>query len=264
MEILNALVLFVMGILAGIVNAAVGSGSLLTLPVLLALGVPPGVAVRTNTIGMSFATIASVLGFRKEIAAEKSHLGPLSITTILCASVGSILLLLSPSTALDVVVPILIIVALVLVVGQPHLATWLNKRREAEPRKQTGPVGAAYENPWLVAPMGAAAIYGGYFTAAQGVLYMGILGITTSRSMKAVNPVKNLMQLYVNATAALVYLVAFLFFDARVWWVGVAILAAGGIIGGYVGSHVAKRLPNSVLRAAIVVVALVALVRQFA
>ncbi|ANP27533.1 putative permease [Mycobacteroides abscessus subsp. abscessus] len=71
MEILSVLLLFVMGILAGIVNAAVGSGSLLTLPVLLALGVPPGVAVRTNTIGMSFATIASVLGFRKEIAAEK-------------------------------------------------------------------------------------------------------------------------------------------------------------------------------------------------
>ncbi|ANP27532.1 hypothetical protein DAD186_09820 [Dermabacter vaginalis] len=124
-------------------------------------------------------------------------------------------------------------------------------------------MGAAYESPWLVAPMGAAAIYGGYFTAAQGVLYMGILGITTSRSMKDVNPVKNLTQLYVNATAALVYLVAFVFFDAPVWWVGVAILAFGGMIGGYVGSHLAKRLPNSVLRATIVVVALVALVRQF-
>ena len=87
---LSALLLFVMGILAGIVNAAVGSGSLLTLPVLLALGVPPGVAVRTNTIGMSFATIASVLGFRKEIAAEKRHLVPLSITTIVSASAGSV------------------------------------------------------------------------------------------------------------------------------------------------------------------------------
>lgn len=263
MEILSVLLLFVMGILAGIVNAAVGSGSLLTLPVLLALGVPPGVAVRTNTIGMSFATITSVLGFRKEIAAEKAHLTPLSITTILCASAGSILLLLSPSRALDIVVPILIIVALILVIGQPSLTAWLKKRRETEPNEPTGPVGAAYESPWLVAPMGAAAIYGGYFTAAQGVLYMGILGITTSRSMKDVNPVKNLTQLYVNATAALVYLVAFVFFDAPVWWVGVAILAFGGMIGGYVGSHLAKRLPNSVLRATIVVVALVALVRQF-
>ncbi|WP_279065087.1 sulfite exporter TauE/SafE family protein [Dermabacter hominis] len=110
---------------------------------------------------------------------------------------------------------------------------------------------------------GAAAVYGGYFTAAQGVLYMGILGIATSRSMKDVNPVKNLMQLYVNATAAIVYLVAFVFFDAHVWWASVVILAEGGMIGGYVGSHVAKRLPNSVLRATIVVVALVALVRQF-
>ena len=72
MEPLSLIVLLVMGTLAGAINAAVGSGSLLTLPVLMALGIPPGVAVRTNTVGMLFSTIGSVVGYRKEIDQEEN------------------------------------------------------------------------------------------------------------------------------------------------------------------------------------------------
>ena len=81
MEPLSLVVLLVMGTVAGAINAAVGSGSLLTLPVLLALGIPPGVAVRTNTVGMLFSTIGSVLGYRREIASEKHELPPLVIVS---------------------------------------------------------------------------------------------------------------------------------------------------------------------------------------
>lgn len=294
MDLWSALFLLAMGILAGIVNSAVGSGSLLTLPVLLALGVPPGIAVRTNTIGMCFSAFGAALGFRKEIAAEKGNLGPLSLVTIVSAALGSVLLLISPTSTLDMVVPILIVVALILVIAQPKIVAALNARRarradtarpsstnsarpssdDADPAslapsdttntlQQTGPVGAAYRRPELLLPMGAAAVYGGYFTAAQGILYMGILGATTGRDMKAVNPVKNLLSLYVNITAAVVYLIAHFFFGAEILWTAVAILAVGGLLGGFAGSHVAKALPNSVLRGVIVVVALVALVRQF-
>lgn len=286
MDLWSALFLLAMGILAGIVNSAVGSGSLLTLPVLLALGVPPGIAVRTNTIGMCFSAFGAALGFRKEIAAEKGNLGPLSLVTIVSAALGSVLLLISPTSTLDMVVPILIVVALILVIAQPKIVAALNARRarradtarpssdNADPAslapsdttntlQQTGPVGAAYRRPELLLPMGAAAVYGGYFTAAQGILYMGILGATTGRDMKAVNPVKNLLSLYVNITAAVVYLIAHFFFGAEILWTAVAILAVGGLLGGFAGSHVAKALPNSVLRGVIVVVALVALVRQF-
>ncbi|MCL6422676.1 sulfite exporter TauE/SafE family protein [Brachybacterium sp. JHP9] len=265
-----------MGVLAGIINAAVGSGSLLTLPVLLAIGVPPGVAVRTNTIGMVFSTIGSVIGYRREIAEESrtSRLLPLLATTLVCAATGSVLLLISPGRALEFVVPVLIVVALVLVLLQPRIARSLARRRAADSAAdgaaaQNESQGAlagpdAYSSPALLASMGAASLYGGYFTAAQGVLYLGVLGAFTGRPMKSVNAVKNLLSLIVNATAAVVYLLAFAVTGAEIIWAASAAIAVGSLIGGYAGSHLAKRLPEGVLRGIIVLVAVVALIRQLA
>ncbi|SES27201.1 sulfite exporter TauE/SafE family protein [Corynebacterium cystitidis] len=258
MDALTTPLLFTMAMLAGIINSAIGSGSLLTLPVLLSLGVPPGVAVRTNTIGMTVTSIGSVLGYRKEIARELPHLTPITLFTILGATSGSILLLLSPSEALDFVIPILIVVALLMVIFQPRLARWANKDKTVQ---EHGPVGNAYRRPSIIAPMSLASVYGGYFTAAQGILYMAILGVGTGRSFKDVNPVKNYLSLFVNVTAAAVYIIAY-FMGAQVLWGYVLVIAAGGLIGGFLGSSIAKRLPNGVFRLLIVVVALVALVRQ--
>lgn len=279
-----------MGVLAGIINAAVGSGSLLTLPVLLALGLAPGTAVRSNTLGMVFSTIGSVIGYRREIRAERSRRpGALVATALICSGIGSCLLLISPSSALQVVVPILIVVALALVILQPRIAAAIARRREARsaadaaqaggtgvgtaPAIEPGPVAGTavgpepvtdpgYRSPALLGAMGAASLYGGYFTAAQGILYLGILGSFTGRPMRAVNAMKNLLSLVVNATAAAVYLVAHLAFGAEVAWSASAAIAVGSLIGGYAGSHLAKRLPENALRGAIVVVALVALARQ--
>ncbi|MGY5766363.1 sulfite exporter TauE/SafE family protein [Brachybacterium sp. DNPG3] len=281
MELQSLLVLLVMGTLAGAINAAVGSGSLLTLPVLLALGVPPGTAVRTNTIGILFSTIGSVVGFRREIAAEGRALRPLLLTTAVFAMLGSILLLLSPSDALDVVVPILIVVALVMVVSQKKVVALLRERQERRDARRAG-IGDAdtgdadtggadagdgrerspYRSPALIGAMGAASVYGGYFTAAQGILYLGVLGTFTGKPMGKVNHVKNLASLVVNAAAALVYLVAHLAFGAEIVWVATAAIAVGALVGGYFGAHLAKRMPEWLLRGIIVAVALFALARQ--
>lgn len=275
MEPVSLIILFVMGTLAGAINAAVGSGSLLTLPVLLALGIPPGVAVRTNTVGILFSTIGSVVGYRKEIAAEQKDLGPLMVVVAVTATLGSVLLLVSPSEALDVVVPVLIVLALVMVVFQKRITGMVRaagQRRAARRARRRGrtPVetGAAgepspYRSPGLLGAMGAASVYGGYFTAAQGILYLGVLGATTGRSMGAVNSVKNLASLVVNLAAAIVYVVAYFALGAEVIWVATAAIAVGALLGGYFGAHLAKKLPDAVLRGVIVVVALFALVRQF-
>lgn len=259
--------LFVMGILAGMINAAVGSGSLLTLPVLLAVGIAPGTAVRTNTIGMMFSTIGSVVGYRREIAAERSNrIGPLLATTLVFAACGSCLLLVVPGGALEFVVPVLIVVALLLVVFQRRITAAIGRHRahRADARPEGPPSSrSVYRSPGLLGSMSAASLYGGFFTAAQGVLYLGILGAFTGRPMTSVNAMKNLLSLIVNVTAAVVYLVAHLVWGAEVVWSGSLAIAVGSLIGGYAGSHVAKRLPESVMRAVIVVVALVALARQF-
>ena len=280
MEPLSLLVLLVMGVVAGAINAAVGSGSLLTLPVLMALGLPPGVAVRTNTVGMFFSTVGSVLGYRREIAEERRHLTPLVLTALLGASAGALLLLTSPAEALDVVVPVLIVVALALVVLQKPLTTALRSRSEnrAEHRAaadESGTEGATdagasadgserspLRSPALVGSIGAASVYGGYFTAAQGVLYLGILGVFTGRPMGSVNSVKNLLSLCVNLAAALIYMIAFFVVDAQVVWAASAAIAVGSLLGGFFGAHLAKRLPEWALRGVIVVVALAALFRE--
>lgn len=286
-------VLLLMGTLAGMINAAVGSGSLLTLPVLLALGVAPGTAVRTNTLGILFSTIGSVAGYRREIAAERAahRIGPLLATTLVCSALGSCLLLVSPSEALDVVVPVLIVLALVLVVSQKRITRAIAALRErrsaragvaegapggAEHVREGAPGGASgareggaegarggmYTSPALLASMGAASMYGGYFTAAQGILYLGVLGAFTGRAMTSINAMKNLLSLLVNATAVAVYLAAHWIWGAPIVWEAAAAIAVGALAGGYGGSHLAKRLPESAMRGVIVVVALVALVRQ--
>jgi uncharacterized membrane protein YfcA len=288
-EPLSLLVLLVMGVVAGGINAAVGSGSLLTLPVLLAVGIPPGVAVRTNTVGMFFSTVGSVLGYRREIDAERPHLTPLVLTATLGASAGALLLLASPASALDVVVPVLIVVALALVVFQKPLTAALHSassrradRREAQARQEralaegSAAADAASEStassaaeqrsplrsPALVGSLGAASVYGGYFTAAQGVLYLGILGVFTGRSMGSVNGVKNLMSLCVNLAAALIYVIAFFALGTEIVWLASLAIAVGAMLGGFFGAHLAKRLPEWALRGVIVVVALFALVRE--
>lgn len=277
MEPLSLFILLAMGTLAGAINAAVGSGSLLTLPVLLALGIPPGTAVRTNTLGILFSTFGSVAGYRREIAREWKHLGPLTLVVAICATAGAGLLLVSPSSALDVVVPVLIVVALVMVVFQKPFTRAIRARQERRPgRAETNPAadaipeaaatsaaeGSPYRSPGLIGAMGAASVYGGYFTAAQGILYLGVLGIGTGRSMGGVNAVKNLASCVVNLAASLVYLLAFFLWDAEVVWIATAAIAIGALVGGYFGAHLAKRMPEWLLRGIIVVVALVALVRQ--
>lgn len=263
MDPLSLLVLLIMGTLAGAINAAVGSGSLLTLPVLLALGIPPGTAVRTNTIGILFSTIGSVTGYRREIAAEGRALVPLIVTTAVLAATGSVLLLLSPSDALDVVVPVLIVVALLMVVFQKRVTRAISARRER--RAAAAPAAAEqspYRSPALLAAMGGASVYGGYFTAAQGILYLGVLGAFTGRPMGRVNHVKNLASLVVNGAAATVYLVAHVVLGVEIVWIATAAIAVGALLGGYFGAHLAKKLPEGVLRGIIVLVAIVALVRQ--
>lgn len=260
MDPLSLLVLLIMGTLAGAINAAVGSGSLLTLPVLLALGIPPGTAVRTNTIGILFSTIGSVTGYRREIAAEGRTLVPLVVTTAVLAATGSVLLLLSPSDALDVVVPVLIVLALLLVVLQKPITRAIAARRAGRVSAERS--GGPYRSPALLAAMGGASVYGGYFTAAQGILYLGVLGAFTGKPMGEVNHVKNLASLVVNAAAATVYLVAHVVLGVEIVWIATAAIAVGALLGGYFGAHLAKKLPEGVLRGIIVVVAIVALVRQ--
>lgn len=246
---LEMLAVLVAGMAAGTINTVVGSGTLITFPVLLAFGLPPVTANVSNTIGLVPGSISGVIGYRRELAGQGARLARLGVASLVGGLIGAVLLLRLPEGAFAAIVPVLIILALVLVVVQPRLSRWVARRREREAAPEHG-------GPVLFGAVCATGVYGGYFGAAQGVLLMGLLGVFVHDDMQRLNAVKNVLALIVNAVAAVFFLVV-----AEVSWEAVGLIAAGSIVGGQIGAKVGRRLPPAVLRGVIVVVGLVAVVR---
>ncbi|WP_424528461.1 sulfite exporter TauE/SafE family protein [Sphaerisporangium viridialbum] len=235
------------GFAAGGINAVVGSGSLITFPTLLALGYPPIVANVSNNVGLVAGNVTGVLGYRAELKGQRERLLRLAVGSMLGSLAGGLLLLSLPAKAFQVIVPILIALACVLVVAQPRLNAWLSKRQDS-PHPHGGP--------WLWLGVFGAGVYGGYFGAAQGVVLIGLLGIFLDEHLQRVNAAKNVLSLVVNSTAAILFALI-----APVDWWAVLLVSLGSLVGGFLGARVGRRLPALVLRGLIVCVGIVAIIK---
>ncbi|MEB7503479.1 sulfite exporter TauE/SafE family protein [Arthrobacter koreensis] len=251
----DALVLFA-GLWAGTINAIVGSGTLVTFPVLVALGYAPVAATISNAMGLVAGNIAGSWGYRRELAGLGGTLLRLLPASILGGVTGAWLLLHLPEDVFGTVAPFLIVVALLFIIFQPRLQSWVRER--AARLEETGDVREGPGRPsWqLTVLIFLAGIYGGYFVAAQGILLVGILGIFLHGTLQNANAVKNILVLGVNVVAASSYL---LFAFDRIIWPVVALIAVGSLIGGFIGAAVGRRLPPVALRTVIVLLGLVAL-----
>ena len=230
----------VAGLAAGTINAAVGSGTLITFPVLLAVGYPPVTANVSNSLGLAFGSVSGAVGYRAELRGQRSRLLRFGTAAGLGGALGAGLLLWLPSAAFEAVVPVLIIAALVLVIAQPVIARWLaNHRAECAPKEGALLHGALF----------AAGVYGGYFGAAQGVLLVGLLGILLDESLQRINGIKNVLTAVANLVSGVVFV-----FIADVDWLVVLVIAVSSVIGGQLGAKVGRRLPSVVLRGLIVLV----------
>jgi uncharacterized protein len=241
---LDGLAVFAAAVAAGCANVVVGSGTLVTFPTLVALGYPPVVANVSNTVGLVPGSAAGSVGYRRELAGQRSRVCWLAAAPVLGALIGGLLLLRLPPEVFRLVVPALIGIACVLVIVQPKLASWLSRRR-----------GHPHGGPLLWLGVFATGVYGGYFGAAQGVLLLALLGIFLDEDLQRVNGLKNVLAMLVNATAAVLFVVV-----AHVDWTIVACVAVGSTLGGLLGASVGRRLPPAVLRAVVVGVGLVAIV----
>jgi uncharacterized protein len=236
------------GIAAGTVNAIVGSGSLITFPVLLFLGYPPLVANVSNTIGLAPGSAAGAYGYRRELIGQRTRVVRLALAGAVGSLLGAALLLSLPPSLFGQIVPVLILGATSLVAVQPSLSRWLAARRTTERNVSVDSGG-----PLLAAGVVGAGIYGGYFGAALGIVLMALFGLGIGDDIQRLNGLKNSVAAAINTTAALVFL-AVAPFDPRV----VVALAIGATIGGLLGSSVGRRLSPTSLRAAILVVGLIA------
>ena len=244
---LEAGLVFVAGVGAGTINTVVGSGTLITFPVLLSLGLSPLTANVTNTLGLVPGSFVGAYGYRDRLTGQRGLVLRLGAASLIGALIGATLLLALPAAAFKTIVPALIALSLVLVVAGPRINRRLAGRGNGSE--------AAPSRPLWGATVGAGA-YGGYFGAAQGVLLMGLLSALHGGDVQRNNAVKNILAGTANLVAAVVFVTL-----ARPDWWGVALVAAGSTVGGLIGARVGRRLRPGVLRGLIVGVGLVAIVQ---
>jgi uncharacterized membrane protein YfcA len=235
------------GLSAGAINTLVGSGTLITFPVLLAFGYAPVTANVSNTIGLVPGSVSGAIGYRRELAGQRSRALRLGTMSVLGGLTGAVLLLLLPSSAFKAIVPVFIALALVLTVMQPRISVWLVKREIDLDHSRS-----------ILTPLAVylTGIYGGYFGAAQGIMLLAILGVALAQDLQRTNALKNVLAGLTNGVAGLYFV-----FAAHVEWGPAAIIAAGSIVGAQLGARYGRRLPPSALRAVIVVVGIFAIVR---
>jgi uncharacterized protein len=226
------------GIGAGIFNGVAGGGSLISFPVLLALGYPALTANITNTVGIWPGYVASAAGYRREIGDQTQRLVRLTPVALAGGIAGALLLLTTSPATFDRIVPWLVLGAAALFAAQPVLRRALD--RAGHPR--TRPV-------LLVAGVFGASVYGGYFGAAMGVMLLAVLGLALPVSLAHTSGLRAVLSMIVNGIAAVVFLV-----HGGLAWEAVGLLAAGSLVGGYAGARLALALPVPALRIVVVVI----------
>ncbi|MEV6847397.1 sulfite exporter TauE/SafE family protein [Actinoplanes sp. NPDC051411] len=250
---MHYVLLVLAGIAAGTVNAIAGGGSLITFPSLIATGLPTVDANVTNSVSVFPGYVSSVFGSRADLAGQGARVRAIVPTSLIGSIGGCALLLLTPARAFEVIVPFLVLGAAFVLAFQDRLRALVGHPREMSPRRAT----------WtLQGVVLVGAIYGGYFGAALGVMYVAALALILDEPLKRINALKNVL----STAVGLVTVIVFAIF-ANVHWGAALTLAPATILGGYAGAKVARRLPPRVLRYLIVtfgtVVGLILLYRAF-
>jgi len=246
MDIGEIVAIALAGTAAGTINTVVGSGTLVTFPLLLAFGYAPVTANVSNTIGLVPGSVSGSIGYRRELAGQGGVAVRLGLMSVLGGVTGAVLLLLLPASAFKDVVPVFIAVAVVLTVLQPRLN-----------RRLAGHVATRSRRVVALTPLAVyiTGVYGGYFGAGQGILLLAIFGVMLPQGLQRSNALKNVLAGTVNGVAG-VYFV----FAAHVEWAPAAIIAATSIVGAQIGARYGRRLHPNALRALIVVVGVAAIV----
>ncbi len=241
----EVLLVAVAGLLCGAVNAMAGGGSLLLFPALVATGMGTLAANVTNSVSTWPGYLGSSYGFREELGDQRHRLPKLAAVTVAGSLTGCVVLLVTPENAFDAVVPVLLVVAAGLLALQPAVARRAAQRPMPAGRHDVAQLSAVF----------LASVYGGYFGAALGVIFLAVLGLTIAEPLRRLNGLKAGLSV-VDATVSVVVFSLF----GPVQWSAVAVAAPAALVGGYVGARVARRINERVLRGVVVVFALAAAV----
>lgn len=237
---LSTALLFLSAFLAGAVNAIAGGGTLLTFPSLLSF-LNPVAANATSTMALLPGSLASGLGYRKELAECRQTLFLLLPPSLFGGIAGSLLLIRMPERIFASLVPWLLILASVLLLVQRPLMRFVG----AQPHKEPG-VGTVMTIVFFQFLVG---VYGGYFGAGIGILMLSSLAFTGLPDIHQMNAVKSILAATMNGVSAVMLGAAGL-----VRWDYAALMAVAAILGGYIGARVGRRLPSDLVRGIVVAI----------
>jgi uncharacterized membrane protein YfcA len=223
-------------IVAGLINALAGGGTLITFPVLMAIGLPAVSANVTNTVALCPGYLGGTLAQSKDLQDQKKRLWITLPAAVLGGLAGGILLLRTGEKLFTDLVPFLILLASTLLAIQNPVRAWLTRRQEQGKAKPATAL-------WAFIPVLLAAIYGGYFGAGLSVIVLAVLGLIMNDSLTRLNALKQGIAFATNVAAAL-----FFVFSGKVVWSVALVMAVGALLGGALGGRLASKIKPATLR----------------
>ena len=219
------------GVLAGAMNAVAGGGTFVSVPALIAAGVPSVAANMTSTVALFPGAIASAYAFRKDFRAF-GDASPILLLGISVAggAVGALLLIVTSSRAFDALVPWLLLMGAIAFAFGRQIGDWLRAR-------------VTLGKPALLIVQFLLGVYGGYFGGAVGLMMLAAWTIFGARDLIAMSAARTLIVGLTNATAVIFFVAI-----GTVYWTHVMVMLFAGVAGGYTGALIAKRIPVPVLR----------------
>lgn len=233
---------------AGFINAIAGGGSFLTLPALIAAGLPAINANASSTVALFPGQIATAIAARDGLRAASSdkriNVRALGVISLVGGLAGGFLLLLTPEAVFSRIIPWLILFATLIFAGGNLL--------RVDPRF------FRLNARGILVAQGFVAVYGGYFGGGIGILMLSALTLYGLRDIWLMNSLKILLAVLMNLAAVVTFIAAGL-----VDWPLTLVVAVGAIAGGYAGIHAARRLPSSIVKGFVITVGLVLTVYFF-
>jgi len=248
--LLQYFLIFFAAILAGIVNAMAGGGTLLTFPVLMAFGIPPIVANVTNQIALMPGFFAAAIAQMKDLQGQQKRLLMALPTAAVGGLIGGILVINTGEKLFRELVPFLILGAALLLAVQEKVRAWLMRRSEAGHIHLT--------DAWVILPVGLGSIYGGYFGAGASVIILAVTGLVIDEPLNRLNAIKQLIGLVSGSAAAV-----FFIYSGQINWTVALVMMAGSLIGGAFGGRLAGLIAPTLLRWIVVVIGVVMAVVYF-
>lgn len=238
-------------VIAGVINALAGGGTLITFPTLLAIGVPPIIANVTNTVALCPGFIGGILAQLKDLSGQRRRFWTFLGASAVGGVIGSLLLLRTGERAFQALVPYLILLASCLIATQGLIRIWLLRRSIRHGAKPKSEI-------WAVVLVGLAAIYGGYFGVAMSVVVLCLLGWMIDDNLTRLNAIKQTIAFGANGAAAVIFILS-----GKVVWLIALVMAGGALIGGTLGGRMAGRIKPDTLRWTVVSIGIVLAVIYF-